>query len=96
MKLVHPVVFWSNRGVVHTVKPLEEAQTLVPSELKMAALSMLPVATRLELVSDQRVYEAFHQFWTLPGVDICYITKIISKQYICEVLAGQKASPATT
>jgi len=31
-----------------TVNPGELAQTLVPSELKIAALSMLPVATRLE------------------------------------------------
>jgi len=29
------------------VKPLEEAQTLVPSALNMAAWSMLPVPTRL-------------------------------------------------
>ena len=31
-----------------TVKPAEVAQTLVPSVLKMAALSRLPVPTRLE------------------------------------------------
>jgi hypothetical protein len=30
-----------------TTKPAEVAQTLSPSLLKMAALSMLPVATRL-------------------------------------------------
>ena len=31
----------------HTVKPEEDAQTLVPSLLKIAALSKLPVPTRL-------------------------------------------------
>jgi hypothetical protein len=35
--------------VRHTVKPLDDAQTLVPSELKMAALSTLPVPTRLQM-----------------------------------------------
>lgn len=36
---------------MHTVKPGDEAQTLEPSELKMAALSMLPEDTRLRVVS---------------------------------------------
>lgn len=34
-----------------TVKPVDAAQTLVPSTLKMAALSRLPVATRLNEIS---------------------------------------------
>lgn len=34
-----------------TIKPGDAAQTLVPSTLKMAALSSLPVATRLNGVS---------------------------------------------
>lgn len=32
---------------IRTVNPGEVAQTLVPSELKMAALSMKPLPTRL-------------------------------------------------
>lgn len=35
----------------HTVKPEDEAQTLEPSELNIAALSMFPEATRLDLGS---------------------------------------------
>jgi hypothetical protein len=37
--------WWTKR----TVKPAEVAQTLLPSLLKMAALSRLPVPTRLEV-----------------------------------------------
>ena len=40
----------SKQAMVRTVKPGDEAQTLVPSELNMAALSMLPEATRLRTV----------------------------------------------
>lgn len=38
-------------NVKRTVKPCDAAQTLVPSTLKMAALSTLPVPTRLNRVS---------------------------------------------
>ncbi len=42
------VAKWGDAGEpVLTAKPEDEAQTLVPSVLKMAALSILPVATRL-------------------------------------------------
>ena len=36
-----------SNGARHTSKPGDEAQTLVPSVLKIAALSILPVPTRL-------------------------------------------------
>ncbi len=36
------------RRKFHTLNPADEAQTLVPSTLKMAALSILPVPTRLQ------------------------------------------------
>ena len=40
-------VHGSGMVYVHTVKPEEDAHTLVPSLLKIAALSKLPVPTRL-------------------------------------------------
>lgn len=55
----------SSLNVKRTVKPVLAAQTLVPSALKMAALSTLPVATRLNGVSVMSTVQMYMVVGTL-------------------------------
>lgn len=55
----------SSLNVKRTVKPGDAAQTLVPSTLKMAARSTLPVATRLNGVSVMSMMKMYTVVGTL-------------------------------
>lgn len=65
----------SSLNVKRTVKPGDAAQTLVPSTLKMAARSTLPVATRLNGVSVMSVMKMY----TVDGT-LCQYTLYNSSQ----------------
>lgn len=55
----------SSSNVQRTVKPGDAAQTPVPSTLKMAALSTLPVPTRLNRVSVMSMMKMYTVVGTL-------------------------------
>ncbi len=57
-----------------TVKPGEVAHALLPSESKMAALSRLPLPTRLHagLVDAQESSDIQPDGWSVPDVNIFY------------------------
>lgn len=64
----------SSLNAKRTVKPDDAAQTLVPSTLKMAAWSRLPVAIRLNGVSVMSMMKITR--WSVPCVNIRYIKSI--------------------
>lgn len=64
----------------HTVKPEDDAQTLEPSELNMAALSILPEATRLDLYSAEQMNGSRNDR-SIPGINIrCSVRQLVTSR----------------
>lgn len=55
-----------------TVKPWDEAQTLVPWVLKMAALSRFPVPTKLPNLHQYPEERKMLSYVKVPGINICF------------------------
>ena len=64
-------MYGRSRNGRHTVKPGDEAQTLVPCVLKIAALSKCPVPTKLQNVASAFEIENTLSYARIPLINIC-------------------------